>query len=210
MVGSAYTAADPDRAKPWFDQARHWFDKAQADAEGPQRPDGQASASPSSSSRPIRSPRPRGCSRRSSRGRADGKSPDLAAWARRQPRPGLRDAPARRGPPRPWPSSPARPGRTGAEPDDLRVLALIHEVQGTPRAAKLAIADLETLIAPRGRRARGPAPAGPAPGGRRRMAPGPRAIPRADPADRRPRATSRRSPAGPSTSSVRRGPDPPP
>jgi tetratricopeptide (TPR) repeat protein len=38
-----------------------------------------------------------------------------------------------------------KPG-DGAEPDDLRVLALIHEVQGPPKGRMLAIADLETLI----------------------------------------------------------------
>ena len=35
MVGKAYEAVDPDRAKTWYGQARGWFAKAQAGAEGP-------------------------------------------------------------------------------------------------------------------------------------------------------------------------------
>ena len=182
MVGKAYAAGDPDRAKTWYGQARGWFAKAQAGAEGPQRPDGQAPASPSSSSRPTSSPRPRGRSRRSSRGPPTASRPTLAAWARRSLAQ-VYVAPTRRGPPRPWPSSPARRA-DGAEPDDLRVLAMIHEVQGTRRAAGGPSTTSRRWSAARPPRPR-TAPAGPAPGGRRRMAPGPRAVPRADPADRR-------------------------
>ena len=36
----------------------------------------------------------------------------------------------------------------------MRVLAMIHEAQGTPEGRRLAIADLETLIEPRARRDR--------------------------------------------------------
>ena len=35
LVGSAYAAVAPDRAKPWYGQARHWLGLAQADAQGP-------------------------------------------------------------------------------------------------------------------------------------------------------------------------------
>ena len=76
---------------------------------------------------------------------ADGKSPDPGQLGPAQPRPGCTPPPIRRGTPRRWPSSPASRA-TGDDADDLRVLALLHEVQGTPEGRRRAIAGLEALI----------------------------------------------------------------
>ena len=91
LVGNAYAAVDPDRAKSWFDQARHWFAKAQAEIKDPDDLTVKA---------PLRrvpppdqpgSPRPRGRSRRSSRGRDAASRPTSSPGAA-QPGPGLRAA----------------------------------------------------------------------------------------------------------------------
>ena len=82
MVGSIYTAADADRARTWYDQARQWFGKAQADVKDPNdltvkrrfaefllQTNQVAEAE--------------GLLKEILARAADGKSPDLAAWARR-------------------------------------------------------------------------------------------------------------------------------
>ena len=63
---------------------------------------------------------------------ADAKSPDIAAWARRS----LAQVYVAATPPRTAEAEALFAGKAAdrTEPDDLRVLALIHEVQGPPRA----------------------------------------------------------------------------
>ena len=145
MVGSIYTAADPDRARTWFDKARQWFDKAQADVKDPNdltvkrrfaefllQANQMAEAEGM-----LKEILARG---------ADGKSPELTAWARRS----LAQVYAIARPPKTAEALAlfaGTPGGAGADADDLRILALIHEVQATPEGRRLAIGDLETLIA---------------------------------------------------------------
>jgi cellulose synthase operon protein C len=77
---------------------------------------------------------------------ADGKSPELTTWARRS----LAQVYAIATPPKTAEALAlfaGTPGGAGADADDLRVLAMIHEAQATPEGRRLAIADLETLIA---------------------------------------------------------------
>ena len=132
-------------------EARGWFARAQAGAEGPGRPVGQAPA--------RRVPAPDQPGRRR-RGAAQGDHGARPPTASRRPwppgpaaaSPGSTSPPTRRGSPRPWRCSPA--SRAAATtPDDLRVLAMIHEAQGTAEGRRQAIADLEALIG-RERRAR--------------------------------------------------------
>ena len=133
MVGKAYEPVEPDQAKTWYGEARGWFAKAQAGAEGPGRPDGQAP--------PRRVPAADQPGRRR-RGAAQG---DPRADRRRQvarpgrlgpaqPRPGLRHrkpAADRRGP------GPLRRASRAAvaDADDLRVLPSSTRCRGPRRAA---------------------------------------------------------------------------
>ncbi len=101
-------------------------------------------ALPSSSSRPT-PPKPRPRSRRSSRRPPTASRPTSppgpdAAWRRSTP------PRTHRGPPRPWRSSTARAQGGVADPDDLRILSMVHEAQGTPEARRQAVGDLESLI----------------------------------------------------------------
>jgi cellulose synthase operon protein C len=145
IVGSIYTAADADRAKTWFDQARQWFDKAQADVKDPNDLTVKRRFAEfllqanqvAEAEGVLKAILARG---------ADGKSPELTTWARRS----LAQVYAIASPPRTAEALAlfaGTPGGAGADADDLRVLALIHEVQATPEGRRLAIGDLETLIA---------------------------------------------------------------
>ena len=75
---------------------------------------------------------------------ADGKSPTLANWALRS----LARLYATSNPPRNAEALALFAGKSGDgdDADDLRVLAQLHEAQGTPEGRRRAIAGLETLI----------------------------------------------------------------
>ncbi len=145
MVGSIYTATDADRAKTWFDQARRWFDKAQADVKDPNDltvkrrfAEFLLQANQVAEAEGV-------LKEILARG-ADGKSPELTTWARRS----LAQVYANARPPKTAEALAlfaGTPGGAGADADDLRILALIHEAQATPEGRRLAIGDLETLIA---------------------------------------------------------------
>jgi cellulose synthase operon protein C len=151
MVGNAYTAVDAGRARSWFDRARRWFGKAQDDLKDPNdltvkrrlaefllQANQVAEAE--------------GVFKEILARAADGRSPELAAWARRS----LGQVYALATPPRTVEALAlfaGKEGGAGADADDLRVLALIHEVQGTPEGRRQSIGDLEALI---GRGSAGP------------------------------------------------------
>lgn len=157
VVGKTLELSDPDRAKAWYGQARGWFDKAQQALKDPadlsvKRQlakfllDTNAAADAEGLFKDIL------------KRTEDGKSPALATWARR----GLAQAYVSMRPPRTAEALAlfaGKPGR-GGDPDDLRVMAAIHESQGTPEGRRQAIQDLESLIG------RGPA----TPEDRRRLA----------------------------------------
>jgi tetratricopeptide (TPR) repeat protein len=145
IVGSAYSDAEPDRAKSWFDQARRWFGKARAEVKDPDdlsverriaafflRTNQLADAEGSLKEILART--------------AGGKSPDLAALARRS----LAQVYAFANPPRIAEAlalfGDAARGVRVDDPDDLRVLAMVHEAQGTPAGRRQAVSDLELLI----------------------------------------------------------------
>ena len=184
MVGKAFELGEPGPGQVVVRPGPRLVRQGPAGDEGPRRPDGQAP--------PRRVPAADQPGRRR-RGAAQG---DPRADRRRQvarpwpPGPGAASprSTSPRNPPRTAEAAgPLRRqvGPTATTPDDLRVLALIHEAQGTPEGRRAGHRRPRDADRPRGRHARGPPPAGPAPGGRRRMAPRPRAVPRADPAGRR-------------------------
>ena len=145
MVGKAYEASAPDRARSWYGQAREWFAKAEEAQKDPKDltvkrrlaefflQTNQAAAA----EKPLKEIRAR---------TADGKSPDLAAWARR----GLARVYVAASPPRTADALALFPeaDRQGgvSDPDDLRVLSLVHEAQGPPEGRRQAIGDLESLV----------------------------------------------------------------
>ena len=141
MVGSIYGRRGPGQAV--VRKARGWFDKAQADVKDP-------------NDLTVKRRFAEFLLQANQVAEAEGVLKEILAGRRRQidrahrlgpaqPRPGLRGRPAaedRRGP------GPLRRHPGGrADADDLRILALIHEVQATPEGRSLAIGDLETLIA---------------------------------------------------------------
>ena len=145
IVGKAYEAGEPDRARPWYGRARGWFAKAQAALKDP---DDQTvrrrlaeflvqTNQAAEAEGPLKEILAR---------TAAGKSPDVAAWARRS----LAQVYTAARPPRTAEAlalfaDPARQGGV-TDPDDLRVLSMVHEVQGTPEGRRQAIGDLEALI----------------------------------------------------------------
>ena len=145
IVGKAYEAGEPDRARPWYDRARGWFAKAQ---EALKDPDDQTvrrrlaeflvqTNQAAEAEGPLKEILAR---------TAAGKSPDVAAWARRS----LAQVYTAARPPRTAEAlalftDPVRQGGV-TDPDDLRVLSMVHEVQGTPEGRRQAIGDLESLI----------------------------------------------------------------
>lgn len=143
VMGKSLELGDPDSAKAWFGQARGWFDKAQQALKDPadltvKRQlakfllDTNAAAEAQGLFKDIL------------KQAEDGKSAALATWARR----GLAQAYVNANPPRTAEALAlfsAKPGQ-GGDPDDLRVMAAIHEAQGTPEGRRQAIQDFETLI----------------------------------------------------------------
>lgn len=142
-LGAAYATTDPDLARPWYDRARGWFDKAQA-------------ASKDSGDLTIRRRFAEFLLQAGQNAeaeghlkeiltRAAGKSSDDAAWARRN----LARIYALSSPPRIAEALALfgdQNGRAGAEPDDLRILALVHEAQRTTEGRRQAIDDFQALI----------------------------------------------------------------
>lgn len=143
VVGKAYELGDPDRARDWYRRARDWFDKAQAALKDPDdlsvRRQLAAFLLQTNEAAHAEGPLKEILARASG-----GKSPTLAAWARR----GLAKVYVGASPPRIAEAMALYPAATtpGADPDDLRVLSRIHEIQGTPEGRRQAIADLEALI----------------------------------------------------------------
>jgi cellulose synthase operon protein C len=143
-VGKAYGAGDPDQAKSWYGRARQWFDEAQKALNDPADPAFQRRLAEflirtdqtGEAERPLREILDR---------TTDGRSPDLAAWARRR----LAEVYALGDPPR-IDDGVALLADRAAQPDgdadDLRVLSLVHEAQGTPEGRRQAIDDLKALI----------------------------------------------------------------
>ena len=144
IVGKAYEAGQPDRAKPWYDRARGWFAKAQEALKDPEDQTVRRRLAEflmltnqaAEAEAPLKEVL----------ARTAGKSPDVAAWARR----GLAEVYIAARPPRTAEAlalfnDPARQ-RGVTDPDDLRVLSKVHEVQGTPEGRRQAIGDLESLI----------------------------------------------------------------
>ncbi len=143
VIGKSDEAVDPDQARAWYARARRWFDAAEK-AKGPGDPTvrrrlvefllqtnqaGEAEA-------PLKEILKRA---------ADGRQPELAAWARRS----LAQVYALAKPPRIAEAQQLLAGKAGAgggDADDLRVLALIHEAQGTVEGRRQAIADFQVLI----------------------------------------------------------------
>ena len=145
IVGKAYEAGEPDRARPWYGRARGWFAKAQAALKDPEDQTVRRRLAEflvqTNQAAEAEGPLKEILART-----AAGKSPDVAAWARRS----LAQVYTAARPPRTAEAlalfaDPARQG--GAiDPDDLRVLSMVHEVQGTPEGRRQAIGDLEALI----------------------------------------------------------------
>jgi cellulose synthase operon protein C len=143
VVGGAFAAADPDKAKSWYGQARRWYDRAQEQLKDP---------NDLSVKRRLamfliqtnQAAEAEGVLKEILTRTADGKSSDLAALARRS----LAQLYAQANPPRTAEALALLGSKAGqgGDPDDLRVRALVHEVQGTPEGRKQAIADLETLV----------------------------------------------------------------
>jgi tetratricopeptide (TPR) repeat protein len=140
MVGKAFELSEPDRAKSWYAQARGWFDRAQQALKDP----GDLSVKrrlaefllQTNESAEAEAPLKDIMART-----ADGKSPTLANWARRN----LAQLYATANPPRTSEALALFSGH-GDDADDLRVLALLHEGQGTPEGRRQAIAGLEALV----------------------------------------------------------------
>ena len=106
LVGGAYAAVAPDRAKPWFDQARHWLGLAQAEIKDPD--DVTVKVRFADFLLQIDQLAEAEGVFKEILARADAaKSPDIVA-RRGATWPRCTCAPPRRGPPRPRPSSPAR------------------------------------------------------------------------------------------------------
>ena len=143
-VGKAYEASEPDRARAWYGRARGWFAKAQEAVQDPRDPTVRRRlaefllpTNPAEAEAPLKE---------ILAGTADGKSPDLAAWAKR----GLAQVYTVANPPRTAEAlalfeGPVRKGGV-TDPDDLRILSMVHEAQGTPEGRRQAIGDLESLI----------------------------------------------------------------
>jgi cellulose synthase operon protein C len=144
FVGSAFATTDPDRARPWYARARGWFGKAQAALKDPNDltvrrrfaefllRSGQNAEAEGALKEIL--------------GLAGTRSPDVAAWARRS----LAQIYALSTPPRVAEALAlfaGRKGRSDADADDLRVLALVHEAQRTPEGRRQAVEDLQALLA---------------------------------------------------------------
>jgi tetratricopeptide (TPR) repeat protein len=142
MVGKTFELGDPEKAKSWYGEARGWFAKAQQALKDP----GDLSVKrrlaqflletneAADAEAPLKEIMAR---------TADGKSPTLANWARRS----LAQLYATSNPPRNAEALALFAGKSG-DPDDaedLRILASLHEAQGTPEGRRRAIAGLETL-----------------------------------------------------------------
>jgi tetratricopeptide (TPR) repeat protein len=141
IMGKGYELVDPDRSKSWYAKARGWFDKAQEALKDPDDPTVRrrraelflqtnqvAEAEGSLKEILARTP--------------EDKSPDLVAWARRS----LAQVYAVANPPRVAEAQALLAGKAVDNPDDLRVLSLVHEAQGTPEGRKQAIANLDALV----------------------------------------------------------------
>ena len=144
IVGKAYEAGESDRAKSWYRRARVWFAKAQEALKDPddltvrrRLAEFLLQTDAAEAEGPLKEILAR---------TAAGKSPDVAAWARRS----LAQVYTIARPPRITEALAlfADPARKGAvtDPDDLRVLAMVHEVQGTPEGRRQAISDFESLV----------------------------------------------------------------
>ncbi len=141
IMGKGYEAVDPDRSKSWYAKARGWFDKAQEALKDPddltvRRRRAELflqTNQPAEAEGPLEEILARAPA---------GKSPDLVAWARRS----LAQVYAIADPPRLAEAQALLAGKAGADADDLRVLSLIHEAQGTTEGRQRAIKDLEELI----------------------------------------------------------------
>jgi cellulose synthase operon protein C len=144
IAGKAFELSEPDRAKSWYGQARGWFAKAQQALKDPgdltvkrQLAELLLQTNEAATAEgPLREILDR---------TADGKSPALATWARR----GLAQVYVNAKPPRLAEALALFAGKTGHgdDADDLRVLSLLHEAQGTPEGRHQAIGDLDALIA---------------------------------------------------------------
>ncbi|MHB1556470.1 MAG: tetratricopeptide repeat protein [Isosphaeraceae bacterium] len=142
-LGAAYATTDPDLARPWFDRARGWFDKARAVSKDP----GDLTINRRFAEFLLQAGQ-----NAEAEGylkeiltRAAGKSSDAAAWARRN----LARIYALSMPPRIAEALALfadQKGRAGAEADDLRILALVHEAQRSVDGRRQAIDDLQALI----------------------------------------------------------------
>ncbi len=144
IVGKAYEAGEPERAKSWYAQARHWFDEAQKALKDP----GDLTVKRRLAEFLLKTNEADGAEgplKEILARTADGKSPDLAVWARRN----LAMLYAQGNPPRIAEALallPDRSGQAGGDADDLRLLALVHADQGTPEGRRQAIGDLQALI----------------------------------------------------------------
>jgi tetratricopeptide (TPR) repeat protein len=140
IMGKGYEAVDPDRSRSWYARAREWFDKAQEALKDPDDPTVRLRRAglflqtnrPAEAEGPLKEILARA---------AEGKSPDLVAWARRS----LAEVYAVADPPR-LAEAQALLGKAGAAADDRRVLSLIHEAQGTTEGRQQAVHDLEALV----------------------------------------------------------------
>lgn len=144
MVGKGFELVEPDRARLWYGRARDWFGRAQKALKDPGDLtvkrlyakfllDTNATADAEAAFKELIART------------ADGKSPDLAIAARR----GLAQTYLAAKPPRTAEALALFSARAGTpgDPDDLRVLASIHQAQGTPEGRRLAIEDLRSLLA---------------------------------------------------------------
>lgn len=146
IVGKAYEVVDPDRSRTWYGRARSWYDRAQRELKDPtdlsvKRLLAQflVETNQPAEAEPVL---------KEILDQSASKSPTTASSARRA----LAQLYVNASPPRIADAVALYPSATGpgANPDDLRILSQIHEIQGTPESRKLAAAELETLIAQEG------------------------------------------------------------
>lgn len=141
IMGKGYEVVYPDRSKSWYAKARGWFDKAQKALKDPDDPTVRRRRAElflqtnqvAEAEGPLKEILAR---------TPEGKSPDLVAWARRN----LAQVYAVANPPRVAEAQALLAGKAGTDADDLRVLSLVHEAQGTPEGRKQAINDLDALV----------------------------------------------------------------
>lgn len=146
-VAMAYATGDAARSRTWLDRARHWFAEAESKVKDPEDFTVKLRLAEFFMQTNQFGDAEGALKDLMARTAASGKAPDVAAWARRN----LARVYARSIPPR-TAEALALFGNTGkdsaaVDPEDVRILAMVHESQATPEGRLQAIADIESLIA---------------------------------------------------------------